>query len=190
MSNLNEAICFATQAHSGQRRKASGEAYILHPLEVAVIVSRMGGDEDVVIAALLHDVVEDCGVAIETIEERFGPRVRQLVSSETENKRHGESPADTWRIRKEESLAHLAAAGDRDVALLWLADKLSNVRSILRSWEQIGDDVWQAFNQKDKAQHQWYYQSVAAILKPYFEGTVMYTEYIQIISVIFGGKAK
>lgn len=188
MDKINAAIELATQAHSGQRRKLSGEPYILHPMEVAVIVARMGGDEDAITAGLLHDVVEDCGVSLETVREKFGDRVAELVAGETEDKRRDRSPQSTWKIRKVESLAHLSQTVDPDVRLLWLADKLSNLRSILRAWEQRGDTIWDAFNEKNKTEHQWYYDTIAVLLKPYFGGTAAFLEYVQITQILFGGK--
>ncbi len=73
-------------------------------MEAAVIVSTMTSDQNVIAAAILHDVVEDAGIAMEEIEANFGERVRELVEAETENKREDLPPSETWRIRKEESL--------------------------------------------------------------------------------------
>ena len=103
MELVSEAIAFAVKAHDGMRRKKSTDPYILHPMEAAVIVGSMTDDQNLIAAAALHDVVEDAGVDINEIEEKFGKRVRELVASETEDKRADLPPADTWRIRKEES---------------------------------------------------------------------------------------
>ena len=85
MELVSEAIVFAVKAHDGMRRKKSESPYILHPMEAAVIVGTMSDDQNLIAAAALHDVVEDAGVTIEEIEERFGARVRELVASETED---------------------------------------------------------------------------------------------------------
>lgn len=80
MSDLvNEAMDFAAQAHDGQFRKWSGKPYINHPKRVAGLVSVMGGSEEQIAAGWLHDVVEDCGVSIETIADQFGIVVGALV---------------------------------------------------------------------------------------------------------------
>ena len=105
MELVSEAIAFAVKAHDGMRRKKSSAPYILHPMEATVIVGAMTDDQNIIAAAALHDVVEDTGITIEEIEKRFGKRVRELVESETEDKRADLPPASTWRIRKEESLA-------------------------------------------------------------------------------------
>ena len=130
MELVSEAIAFAVKAHDGMRRKKSEAPYILHPMEAAVIVGTMTDDQNLIAAAALHDVVEDAGITIEEIEEKFGKRVRELVSSETEDKRADLPPSDTWRIRKEESLSVLRNTNDVGVLMVWLGDKLANMRSI------------------------------------------------------------
>ena len=123
MEIVSEAIAFAVKAHEGMRRKKSESPYILHPMEAAVIVGTMTDDQNLIAAAALHDVVEDAGVTIEEIEKSFGRRVRELVESETEDKRADLPPADTWRIRKEESLAVLKNTDDIAVLMVWLKTK-------------------------------------------------------------------
>ena len=159
---LDEAIRFATDAHAGMIRKASPHPYILHPMEAAVIVGSMTNDPAVLCAALLHDVVEDAGVTPDEIRSRFGERVAELVLSETECKREELPAADTWTIRKEESIALLRASNDPHVKMLYLGDKLSNLRSISRGVQQEGSSFWQKFNQTDPERHHWYYREIAA----------------------------
>ena len=112
MELVSEAVAFAVRAHDGMRRKKSEAPYILHPMEAAVIVGTMTDDQNLIAAAALHDVVEDAGVTIEEVGEKFGKRVQELVQSETEDKREELPPADTWRIRKEESLEVLKNTDD------------------------------------------------------------------------------
>ena len=149
MELVSRAIIFAAEAHDGMRRKKSPSPYILHPMEAAVIVGTMSNDENLIAAAALHDVVEDAGVTLEEIEQRFGKRVRELVQSETEDKRADRPPTETWRIRKQESLEVLKNAADTDVLMVWLGDKLANMRSIYRDFKVEGVGMWQRFNQKD-----------------------------------------
>ena len=100
MDKLSEAICFATAAFDGMRRKVDGHPAILHSLEAATITQTLTDEREAVIAAVLHDTVEDAGVKIGEILERFGDRVAELVLSETENKRVSRAPSETWRVRK------------------------------------------------------------------------------------------
>ena len=84
---LNKGIVFATEAHTGQLRKSSNIPYILHPLEAAAIVGTMTTDDEILAAAVLHDVVEDTDTTVEQVKELFGNRAARLVASESENKR-------------------------------------------------------------------------------------------------------
>ena len=185
MNKLDEAILFATKAHEGQVRKLSHAPYIIHPLETMIIVSEFTLAEDVLCAAVLHDVIEDTSVTIEEVEERFGKRVAELVYAETENKRKGIPPSETWRIRKEETIAHLKETEDLAVKMLWLGDKLSNMRSVLLEYLNKGDAIWQSFNQTDKKEHEWYYVEIYKALKKDFGKTKAFMEYETILSVVF-----
>lgn len=158
--------------------------YILHPLEAMVVAGTLTDDREVLAAMVLHDVVEDTNTTLREIEERFGARVAELVGSETENKRRGQSPSATWRLRKEESLARLRASDDPAVKILWMGDKLSNIRSIHALWLREGHALWQGFNQRDPAQQAWYYRSVRAELMPLRESAA-WREYAQLVDEVF-----
>ena len=185
MELVSEAIAFAVKAHDGMRRKKSESPYILHPMEAAVIVGTMTNDQNVISAAALHDVVEDADITIDEIEVRFGKRVRELVESETEDKRADLPPSDTWKIRKEESLAVLKNTDDIDVLIVWLGDKLANIRSIYRDFKVEGENVWQKFNQKDSKQQAWYYRSIADLTER-LSDTLAWLEYKTLTELIFG----
>ena len=91
---VREAAAFAAEAHKGAVRKGSNIPYMTHPAETAVIVSMMSDDEEVIAAALLHDVIEDAGITEEVIREKFGSRVAELVVAESEDK------SKSWIERK------------------------------------------------------------------------------------------
>ena len=185
MELVSEAIVFAAKAHDGMRRKKGDAPYILHPMEAAVIVGTMTEDQDLIAAAVLHDVVEDAEVSISEIEERFGKRVRELVASETEDKRADLPPADTWRIRKEESLRALQDSDDIAVLMMWLGDKLANMRSLYRIFKVEGDAMWQRFNQKDVTEQAWYYRSIARLTER-LSDTSAWLEYKTLTELVFG----
>ena len=186
MTVFEKAIIFAVRAHQGMRRKSQEVPYIAHPLEVAEICSTMTSDPEVLAAAVLHDTVEDTDVTLEDIRRRFGERVAMLVSSETEDK-HPELPkSDSWRMRKEESLKELANATDPGVKILWLSDKLSNIRSFYRAWRIQGNAFWNQFNQKDPAQQAWYYRSIAELLRE-LEAHEAWQEFNSDVEAIFKG---
>jgi (p)ppGpp synthase/HD superfamily hydrolase len=151
------AFQFAAKLHSGQARKASTIPYIAHLMGVASLVLEAGGDEDLAIAALLHDVVEDCGGApmLNKIHRQFGSRVAKIVEGCTDTDKYPKPP---WRERKEYYLGHLKGA-DADTRLVSAADKLNNVRSILSDYRKIGEFVWQRFN-GGRDGTLWYYRSL------------------------------
>ena len=185
MELVSEAIAFAVKAHDGMRRKKSDAPYILHPMEAAVIVGTMTDDQNLIAAAALHDVVEDAGVTIEEIEEKFGKRVRELVAAETEDKRTDLPPASTWRIRKEESLAELKNTADIGVLMVWLGDKLANMRAIYRDFKAEGNAMWQRFNQTDVSEQAWYYCSIVTLTKA-LSDTSAWLEYKTLTELVFG----
>ena len=185
MELVSEAIAFAVKAHDGMRRKKSEAPYILHPMEAAVIVGTMSDDQNLIAAAALHDVVEDAGITIEEIEEKFGKRVRELVGSETEDKRAELPPSDTWRIRKEESLSVLAKTDDLGVLMVWLGDKLANMRSIYRDFKIEGEAMWQRFNQKNSSEQAWYYRSIVKLTER-LSHTSAWLEYKTLTELVFG----
>ena len=185
MELVSEAIVFAVKAHDGMRRKKSNAPYILHPMEAAVIVGTMTDDQNLIAAAALHDVVEDADISIEEVEAKFGKRVRELVESETENKRADLPSSDTWRIRKEESLTILKNTEDIAVLMVWLGDKLANMRSLYRDFKIEGDAMWQRFNQKDVNEQAWYYRSIAD-LTTRLSDTSAWLEYKTLTELVFG----
>ena len=126
---LNKAITFATERHSGQVRKSTTIPYILHPLEVLQILYSMRADTDLLIAGVLHDTVEDTDTTLDEIREIFGDDVAELVASNSEDK------SKTWDERKQHTITELAKADNR-VKMLVLADKLSNIRSIVYDYKK------------------------------------------------------
>ena len=184
ISLFNDALMFAIQKHDGQKRKFSDAPYILHPFEAASIVSTMTSDENVLAAALLHDTVEDSDATLDEIEKKFGRRVALLVMTETEDKCAEKSPEDSWLARKEQTILTLQKTKDRDVRILWLGDKLSNMRSYYRIYRKLGNEMWQRFHQKDPKIQAWYYRSIAKALSELSEYEA-YDEYVDLMNKIF-----
>ena len=182
---VSEAIVFSTKAHDGMRRRKSETPYVLHPLEVGVIVGSMTSDQEIIAASILHDVVEDAGITIDEIGENFGARVKELVSSETENKREELPPEETWMIRKQESIEKLKNSEDIAVLMLWMGDKLSNIRAIYRDFLVQGDAVWEKFHQSDVKVQAWYYRSILKYTER-LSNTLAWLEYKTIVEKLFG----
>ena len=181
---LERAIAFAVTAHAGQFRKYGGTPYILHPLEVANIIATMTDNLEVMSAGVLHDTIEDCGVEAKTLRQTFGPRVAALVQSETEDKLADRPANETWMQRKEESLLMLQHTKDREVKILWLGDKLSNIRSFYAAYRKNGDAIWERLHQNDPKMQEWYYRKVADYVSE-LSDTSAYKEYIETINRLF-----
>ena len=180
---VDRAIRFATQAHEGIVRKGTDLPYIVHPLEAMTIVATITSDQELMAAALLHDVVEDAGVTIDEIRREFGPRVARLVDAETDREVEGLSHAESWQQRKQATIDRLAAES-RDAQIVALGDKLSNIRAMARHLRQQGDALWQRFNEKAPARHAWYYRQLAVSLSP-LSDTDAYREFTELVEQVF-----
>jgi (p)ppGpp synthase/HD superfamily hydrolase len=162
---FDRALLYATHVHGGQVRKGTSTPYVAHLLAVAATVLEYGGDEELAIAALLHDSAEDQDGAarLNDVHNRFGERVARIVeacSDSLADTGKGERKAH-WQERKEAYLAHLQTA-DEDILWVSLADKVHNARAILRDLRKpdIGEKVWSRFK-VPKEQTLWYYRSLA-----------------------------
>jgi (p)ppGpp synthase/HD superfamily hydrolase len=171
---FDRALLYATHIHGGQLRKGTCVPYIAHLLAVVATVLEYDGSEDMAIAALLHDAVEDQGgePRLADIRNRFGERVAEIVRA------CSDSVADTsagqqkeaWHLRKTRYVAHLGTA-DADTLLVSLADKVHNARSILRDLRKpdVGAAVWARFksSQQDTL---WHYRELAKAFAQYRPG--------------------
>lgn len=183
-SKVAEAVIFASMAHDKSYRKGSEIPYIAHPMETGLIVMSMTKNEDVIIAAILHDVAEDTDYSLEDIREKFGDHVAELVSYESEDKMKNMNKEDSWKIRKMAFLEHLESA-PKNAKMICLADKVSNMRQSAKDHEKMGDDMWLVFNQKDKNEQMWYYQGIARALME-LKNTKAFEEYIDLGVKVFG----
>lgn len=179
-SRFEEALIFSTRLHQGQTRKGKDLPYISHLLAVTALVFQDGGDEDEVIAALLHDAVEDQG-GLETLAEirrRFGERVAMIVEGCSDSMG---APKPPWLERKTAYLAHLATA-PAEVRRVSLADKLHNARTILADLEEYGEGTWLRFN-GGREGSLWYYQALLEIFQGCQSG-YMLREFTRVVGEI------
>lgn len=164
---FDRAMLYATHVHGGQVRKGTAIPYVAHLLAVAATVLEYGGSQQMAIAGLLHDAVEDQGggARLADIRNRFGDAVAQIVEScsdGTSNAARGEAKAPWWD-RKRAYIEKLQAAG-ADALLVSLADKVHNARSILRDLRnpEIGERVWNRFS-REKAETIEYYRLLSEV---------------------------
>ncbi len=156
-SRFETALIYAFRTHSGQKRKGTEIPYISHLLSVSALVMEAGGTEDEVIAALLHDAVEDQGglERLEEIRAQFGANVAIIVEGCTDS---FETPKPEWWERKRWYLEHLPEANP-SVLLVSVADKLHNSRCILKDYRELGEALWGRFN-AGKEGTLWYYREL------------------------------
>ena len=154
---FDRAFLFAADKHAKQTRKASSIPYIAHLIGVTSLVLEAGGDEDLAIAALLHDVVEDCGgeKMLKEVRRRFGKRVADIVDGCTDAY---VIPKPPWKERKDQYIERLKHESP-DTRLVSAADKLNNVRSILSDYREIGESIWSRFN-GGREGTLWYYRTL------------------------------
>jgi (p)ppGpp synthase/HD superfamily hydrolase len=159
---FTKAFAYAARLHGGQTRKGTNKPYIGHLMSVTSIVIAYGGDEEMAIAAMLHDVVEDAGglMRLHEIRKKFGKRVGRIVDGCTDA--YGE-PKPPWLERKAKYIARVAGEAD-DTRLVSAADKLSNARDILEDVRAGGDKAFEHFQGK-KDRTLWYYRTLVNVFR-------------------------
>jgi (p)ppGpp synthase/HD superfamily hydrolase len=142
-------------------RKLGGDPYLVHVVHVSVILIRHGFSEDVAIAGLLHDIVEDQGVLLEDIEAGFGPAVAEMVDALTEWKSE-DGVERPWEVRKQEALTHLSQAS-REAAAVKAADTLHNAHSLILGLRREDSAIWSKFK-RGPSETLWYYRRVSQLV--------------------------
>jgi guanosine-3',5'-bis(diphosphate) 3'-pyrophosphohydrolase len=160
---LERALRWAAECHQGQMRRSSGTPYVQHVMAVAMILDRAGFDEDVVIAGLLHDVVEDTEATFEDVARRFGPAVAEAVRHCSEVKLDAQGNKRPWIDRKRDHIAAMAVAPMEARGVI-LADKLHNLVTIELDLLDRRP-VWSEFH-ADREHVLWYYRAVIEACAP------------------------
>lgn len=181
---VDKAILFATQAHHGTERRGKGFPYIIHPLEAMEIVATITNDPELLCAAVLHDTIEDTDATYDDIKKEFGQHVADLVAQETDVKHDADGKKLTWRERKQRDMDNLRDSS-REVKIIALGDKLSNMRAIARDYKTKGDELWKIFRVKDKATHAWRYQGLRDALSE-LSDTFAFQEFDKLVKETFG----
>jgi (p)ppGpp synthase/HD superfamily hydrolase len=176
---MADALGLVAEAFRPIRRKGTDIPYLSHLMQVAVWVAERGGTEEQILAALLHDYIEDIdGATEEGVAERFGPNVARMVAALSDSTG---SPKPPWKERKVAYLEHLAAEPP-DIKLVSACDKLHNATCILRDFRAIGDDLWKRFT-ADRDQTLWYYREVVAALATNWDHPVV-SELDELVKVL------
>lgn len=180
---LDRAIIFAVKAHHNTERRGKGFPYIVHPMEAVEIVATITPDQELLAAAVLHDTIEDTDVTVEDIRREFGDRIAELVHAESDQFAEGVSEEDSWHERKQVAIDRLRLA-PHDAKIVAMGDKLSNMRAIARDYATKGDELWNIFHVKNKADHEWHYRGLADSLKE-LSDTFAYKEFVALIDEVF-----
>jgi (p)ppGpp synthase/HD superfamily hydrolase len=167
---FTDAIDYARHLHI-ERRKGTDIPYMAHLLGVAALVMAEAGHaaipvtEDMVIAALLHDTVEDHGgyTRLEDLEQNFGPNVARMVKGLTDSFSEDSGDKEPWRKRKEAYIRRLRKE-PADVQLISAADKLYNARAILEDYREIGSEIWKRFK-RGREDQLWYFNSLLKVFR-------------------------
>ena len=176
-TKIHKAIEFATIKHQNQKRKGSGLPYIVHPMEVMQILTENDCTEDVIIAGLLHDTLEDTATKNEEIEKEFGKTVLNIVLAESEDK------SKSWKERKQHTIKSLQNESI-EAKLVCCADKLSNVKSMYSDLQNKNDSFWKRFN-APKENIKWYYEEIVKSLSE-LSKYKMYDELKYFVNEVFG----
>lgn len=166
-AKIQKAINLSSRLHYKQNRKGDDNLpYISHPYSVAWILSNYTDDEDVIVAALLHDVLEDVDAYYyKDMERDFGKRVAEIVKGVSEEKDEKDANDETisWQSRKDKYLEILKNSS-KESLLIASADKIHNLQSMIDAYQRKGDSFWDNFNSpKDKKL--WLYREVLKLVK-------------------------
>ncbi len=159
-SRFQDALNLSFRLHGHAARKASRVPTLAHLLGVCALVQQDGGNEDEAIAALLHDALEDepQHLTREDIRQQFGERVLAIVEAATDTPRdYRGGPKPPWRQRKEAYLAH-ARSADPALLRVTIADKVDNLRAMIRDYRRVGNTLWWRFH-AGRDEQLWYFRS-------------------------------
>jgi len=171
---IQKAINVAAVEHHGQHRRGIRRPYIVHPFSVAFVLSEFTDDEDVIVAALLHDVLEDSHkYTYNNMKREFGRRVVRIVKEVSEDKEEwaSEDKKASWERRKLSYLNKLKT-DSREALLVSAADKIHNLLAMIEAYEEKGETVWQKFNAPVE-KRLWYYGEVLRILQARLDNNIV-----------------
>ncbi|ODQ39888.1 HD domain-containing protein [Corynebacterium amycolatum] len=156
---LMRGIATASRAHDGHYRKGSGVPYISHPMAVMLIAASVTNDEDVLLAALFHDILEDVpeNYSRAEMEDEFGPRVVEIVEGVTKD-----SSLPSWQERADAYLEQLSH-GSEESLIVAAADKFHNLSQTLEDLDRDGHALWERFR-STPSQQLWWYTSVRNVI--------------------------
>ena len=192
---ISKALRVAAEQYNGQTRKGKDVPYIVHPVEVAMILQKNGMNDEIIAAGLLHDVLEDGNITEDELKEIFNKRIVELVKAASEELDDRDN--QLWKKRKEHTIKYLKNEKDLEIKYLACADKLSNIKSMYMDYQHIGEKLWNRFNNKDqeingrvytreekKEKQNWYYENLVDSLSD-LQGNDIYEEFKYFVEKLF-----
>lgn len=177
---IQKAIYVATHQHKHQERKFGGMPYIVHPFSVAWLLSEQTKDEDIVVAGLLHDVLEDTdGYDRNDIVRDFGEKIAKIVTEVTEDKNL------PWQERKEKYI-EVFENSSQESLMVATADKIHNLASLHEEMTETGENP---FGTKFKSyeESKWFYETVYGVMERRLENKILLEEFKEILDSVFKG---
>lgn len=181
---IDLAIEVAVKAHQNQVRKGTDIPYISHPLAVGIILAKAGCSDEVIVAGILHDTVEDTSITLDDLHHTFGGKVSMIVKGASEPDK-----SLSWEKRKTHTQGFLKGAS-QEIKFVALADKLHNMRTIASDYAEIGEALWERFN-RGKNSQRWYYQGLVQALRDDSADEayqVLHSQFAQKVSEVFGSE--
>jgi (p)ppGpp synthase/HD superfamily hydrolase len=179
---IHLATQVAAKAHQNQLRKGTDIPYITHPLAVGIILAKAGCSDDVIIAGILHDTVEDTSITLDYIRDTFGKKVSTIVEGASEPDK-----SLPWEERKRHTQDFLKGASP-EIKFVALVDKLHNIRTIAADYGEIGEEFWERFNRGKEAQ-KWYYQGLVQSLRDDSANEAyktLHRQFVKQVGAVFG----
>ncbi|MCX6751562.1 MAG: HD domain-containing protein [Candidatus Nomurabacteria bacterium] len=177
---VKKALCFAAQKHDGQYRKGDSIPYIVHPIQVAFGVSKYTNDQEIIAAALLHDVLEDCvNVSVHLLRKEFGNRTALMVNELSYKKTKKKK---TWKERKKIYLSKIKRAS-KDALIIVAVDKMCNLELYIDILKKENNII--SLFKGTPSEYFWYYKKIEEILKSKFgSGSRIVKDYNKILKLL------
>lgn len=179
-NSVEEAIHFMVKANKGQKRKNENIDKSFHSMSVGMMIKNTTKSDDVVVAAILHDIIKDTEYGYEDIEEKFGTLVADMVSDLSED-----MGLPKWIDRKKDYLKRIRNNGDINVVNIMVADKLHNLLSDYELFTKVDDKVWK-YSKANKIENAWFYKECYNIAKKKKANATLLRRYKKILEIYFG----
>lgn len=179
-TKIEEAIHFVVKTNQGKKRRNENIDKSFHPIIVGTMIQEINKSEDIIIAAILHDIINDTNCGYEDIDERFGTLVADIVYDLSEN-----MAITKWIDRKKDFLKRIKACDDINVINIMIADKCQNLIADYEVFLKIGDKVWKNSG-GTKEENCWLYRESYYIGKSKNANEELLERYKKMLKIYFG----